>query len=452
MDYGIFDNQLTPVSGSVRAGIVTYDRNNEEHQKLLREGIPHFLGSLGAVHGETFPKEQLEAVIDVINAGDIEVDFFFAKFGPRSPVKFVGLATGAPTFGAEPDSNGNLKIFPIKHGEDLVVDEHFAKLFRNRTKCPQYPNGIGAGSFFMAEQIRRSINHRRANGKKRWIFAGRDNEYMAENLPIIGVMDKFGAIRGDKKSCAVLELNGLTPEMERRWGVDDKVITEDLPKYANGLGKNPNSFLTRWSSEDGKQQIVVIFTKLASTFDGRPVVWTKVKSNGNLPDNEMLKEVMTSLLRAGCQEMSSPERKWGLLRKDWAKSLSNIFHGPVPQLHIHANMEPEIVDALLQMKVKYRKFGHHTMLSGIMRLRNILNSKSVIGHEIPSATEIQSISREKEIHKPYSHVVDEIQEDVKRIFADGKSVTKKHYKAVDELREIVRLVFSRKTHREPTPQ
>lgn len=291
---------LRPVAGSVSAGIVTYDRDNPDHQSLLREGIPHFLGSLGDVHGEAFPQENLEAVLEVINAREIEVDFFFVRPDQHSPVKFAGLATGAPTFGAEPDGNNNLRILPIKHGEDLVVDQAIAQLFREQTKCDLYPKGIGAGSFFMAEQIRRSINPRRVDGKQRWVYAGRDNEYMAENMPIIGVMDKYGAIRGTERNSPVLELNGLTSDMERRWGVN--VVTEDFPKHSNSHGSDPNNFLTRWSSVDGKQQIVVIFTKLASTFDGRPVVWTKVKSNGQLPQGEMLKEVMSSLLRAGLSE------------------------------------------------------------------------------------------------------------------------------------------------------
>ncbi len=449
MNLDFASGHLRPVAGSVSAGIITYDRDNPDHRRLLREGIPHFLGSLGAEHGEAYPQEHLEAVLEVINAKEIEVDFFFVKLDQHAPIKFAGLATGAPTFGVEPDTNNNLRIFPIKHGEDLVVDQAVAQSFREQTKCDLYPNGVGAGSFFMAEQIRRSINPRRPDGKQRWVYAGRDNEYMAENMPIIRVMDKYGAIRGTERNSPVLELNGLTPDMERRWGVN--VVTEDFPKHTNGQGSDANNFLTRWSSKDGEQQIVVIFTKLASTFDGRPVVWTKVKSNGDLPQGEMLKEVMASLLRAGCMEMSSPERKWGLARKFWSNDVSDIFHGPVPQMHIHTNMEPEVVDALLKMGADYRKFGHHTMLSGIIRLQNMTDPETIIGQKIPAATEVHAINQKSEVNGPYFSVVDEIQEDVKRMFAAEKTVTKSHNKALTSLRESVRLVFARKATGELTP-
>lgn len=104
----------------------------------------------------------------------------------------------------------------------------------------------------------------------------------------------------------------------------------------------------------------------------------------------MLKEVLASLLAAGCEEISSPERRWGvpLNKLNTANDLSHIFGGPVPVMHIHLNNEPAILAALLQMGVMYRKFGHYTMLSGVMNLKNAPNQEIMFGKKLPDATEV----------------------------------------------------------------
>lgn len=391
MSFGLRYDQLTPVAGNVRAGIVSYDGSNPEHRIVLREALPRFLGSLGAVHGEAFPSHHIDAVIDVANAKEIEVDFLLVAFNACSPVLIGGLATGAATFGAKCDENNNLRIFPVKHGEDLCVDKNIARLFREHTRGQLHPSGIGAGTWFMREQIRSSIS------KPHWVFAGRDNEHSPENPQIKGVMDKFGAVHGTEKDSAVLQLNGLPYDMKRRWGVS--IETQALPADALGIKLCPNNFITRWSSNDGKQQIVVIYTKMASTFDGQPVVWTKIKSNGSLPDSEMVKEVLASLLSAGSDEISN--RGWGSPRTKLANDLSHVFGSPVPVMHIHTSREQKVIDALLQMKADYRRFGNHTMLSGVMDLRNVRSPKAMFGQSLPEATRINGIDPERDAHRPY---------------------------------------------------
>lgn len=389
MSFGIGYEQLTPVSGDVRAGIVSYNGDNPEHRAILREALPRFLGSLGAVHGEAFPKHHLDAVIDVIHSKEIEVDFFLVALDLCCPVLIGGLATGAPTFGAEPDENNNLRIFPVKHGEDLSVDKHIAKLFRENTRNQQNPNGIGAGTWFMGEQIKRSTLN------DHWSFAGRDNEHSPENPAIIGLMDKFGSVRGTERDSAVLQLNGLTDAMIAvNWRLRVPVETESLPSHTNGLGLCTNNFLTRWHSEDNKQQVMVVYTKMASTFDGQPVVWTKIKSNGNLPRKEILTQVLSSLLSAGSSEISN--RKWGTPRNLIIEGRGQGFYAlsPAPVMHIHLNNEKEILDSLLHIGAAYRKFGNHTMLSGIINPRKAPDHIAIFGQKLPEATQVRSVDPE----------------------------------------------------------
>jgi hypothetical protein len=314
----------------------------------------------------------------------------------------AGLATGAPTFGIEADKFNNLQVFPVKHGEDLCVDPGIAKLFREATKNPLNPNGIGAGTWFMREQIRQSVSN------PDWVSAGRDNEHYLGNAPIIGVMDKFGSIRGTEQDSAILQIKGLTDSMQRRWKVP--VETLALPADALGIALNTNNFLTRWSSDDDKQQIAVIFTKMASTFDGEPVVWTKIKSNGNLPKDEILNDVMASLIAAGCAEIS--DRQWGSPRIRPANDLSAIFGGPVPVMHIHLNNERQILKSLLRMDAAYRKFGEYTMLSGLMRLKNVPNQELIFGHKLPDATQVDGIDPKQDANKPYFDIGREAKRDI----------------------------------------
>jgi len=251
----------------------------------------------------------------------------------------------------------------------------------------------------MCEQIRQSVSN------PDWVSGGRDNEHYLGNAPIIGVMDKFGSVRGTEQDSAILQTKGLTGNMQRRWRVP--VETLALPADALGIKFNANNFLTRWSSNDGKQQIAVIFTKMASTFDGEPVVWTKIKSNGNLPKGEVLNDVMASLLAAGCAEISS--RLWGSKKIKRNDDLSRIwgYDGPVPILHIHLNNERQILESLLRMKAEYRKFGEHTMLSGVMNLKNISNQELIFGHKLPEATQVNGIDPVRDANKPYFDVVPE---------------------------------------------
>jgi len=411
MPFGLKYEDLIAVANTLRAGIVQFDPNNEEHETLLKAAIPQFLGSLGAVHGEEFPIENLEAVLRIAKAKDVEFEFLVAAHDACSPIKIIGLATTVQTFGAEWDENHKLRIVPIHHGEDLVIDEEEAKLFRKLSKTEKLPDGTGAGTFFVRAQILRSL------ANPHWRFAGRDNEHREDNYPVVYLMNKYGAVPAAEWNSSVLETHGLPTEMQKRWGVNN-VIKEDLSGDALGLTKDPNSFLTHWSSEDGKQQIVVVFKKMASTFNGQPVVWARLQSHGRILDAEMRKEIETSLFRTAYEEMASPERLWGIPRGTPINPLNHEFGAPVPILHLHMNNEPEIMQDLLEMGWQYRKFGPGNMVSGHMPYSNIRNQVETLGLIVPKATKVKAFSTSQEYDGPYHSVVDN--EDARQISGKKK--------------------------------
>jgi len=190
--------------------------------------------------------------------------------------------------------------------------------------------------------------------------------------------------------------------MESRWGVNVRV--QDLPSRPNSTIRCPNNFLTRWSSENDKQQIVVVFTKMGSTFDGQLIVWTKIKSNGIFPDDAMLDEMMASLIQAGCEEIESPERRWGAPRKKSANDLSHIFGASVPIMimHIYANKEERIINSLLRLKAYRRKFGHEIMVSSYVPLVNIIRKPA---ENVAKVTTVNALDKESEVNTPHFDIV-----------------------------------------------
>ena len=395
MDFGLNYDQLAPVAGNIRAGIVTHDGHNPQHQKILRQAAPAFLGSVASAHGEVFAEHHMRALEEAVGVKEIIVEYGIVATDVCAQPVIVALATSVPTFGVEWDAQNNMRLFPVIHGEDLSVDKAIAEKFRGQTRGASHPNGLGVGSWFMREQIRRSV------ANPNWVIAGRDNEHSLDNSPIIGLMDKFGAVPGTERDSAVLQIDEPTYDMRRRWGVDVK--TQALPADHLGLIPCSNNFLTRWSSDDGKQQIAVTFTKLPSVLDNQTVVWTKIKSNGTLPDEGLLKEVLASLLKAGSKEISSPERKWGMPRNELTRGkdlIGRALGWPVPVMHIHANNEPAIVQALLEMEAERRKYGHGNMVSGVINPRNVPDQVAAFGQKIPEATLVKGIDLGEAANEP----------------------------------------------------
>jgi hypothetical protein len=190
---------------------------------------------------------------------------------------------------------------------------------------------------------------------------------------------------------------GLMNHLHRNRWID--VNTEALPADASGLYLSSNNLATRWSSEDGKQQIVMIDTLKYSTFNGVASVWTKIKSNGNLPNDEQLQEILASMLIASRDRMD--DLKWGVPR-----ALKSILNCPiipadaVPDRNIHLNKEARIAEALQKIKATPRIFGCMPMLSGVTSIKNMPNQHEIFGQQLPEATRVNAIDPVSEFQKP----------------------------------------------------
>jgi len=390
-DLGIRYDQLIPAEGDVRFGVIRYNGNDPAHEAALREALPRFLGSEGAVHGIAYPSQHIDAVIAATNCGDIYADFLMVALSVCQPV-IAGLGTGAQTFGIECDHNNNLRIVPLEHGEDTSLDLDMTKRFREQTRSLIHQKGLGLGTLFTRERIRQSVT-----SNPDWVSGGRDNEYSGDNSPMIGLMNKFGATLGTERDSPVLQLDGLMAHLEKKWWLD--IRTRALPAHGDTQRLCPNNFVTRWSSDDGKQQIALVNTLIRSTFNAERVAWTKIKSNGNLPKGDQLKQILASLLIASREEMA--DRKWGVsaLPNTGRDRILHALGGTVP-VRIHLNKEPEIAQALLAMQAEQRTFGHKPMLSGLTSLKNVPDPQAVFGQVLPVATQVKAVDPVAEANKP----------------------------------------------------
>jgi hypothetical protein len=453
IDLDISYDQLTPVVGDIRAGIVPYIPYDPKSEAIFRKAAPLYLGSEGAVHGVEYPPEHISAVLEKANTREIIVNFPVVALGVCLPVLGAGIMTEVMTYGMIVDKDNNLKIVPFLHAEDTSLDLVLAKQFRERTRNIYDPKGIGLGTFLVAERLKQL-----ATDNPNWVLGGRENEYSGDNPSIIGLMNKFGASLGNEKDSPVLQLDGLMLHLESKWWVD--VETLELPSDPFGLRYCPNNFATCWSSKDGKQQIIMIDTLKYSTFTAAPTVWTKFKSNGLTMDDNELGDILETMLVVSRDKMVGSDRLWGVsrnrlksdcpiipvtgsaeeieaaVRSANAQGLlekaflgggqGHLFGSEIPVRYMHMNKEEKIARVLRnRAKALSRSFGHESMLSGVTSSKDV--PLSVFGHKLPDATVVEAINPVVESQKPIFDFETDAKDFLKQGFAPTRPFETGHY-------------------------
>lgn len=117
MNFDIDYEQLLPVAGDVRAGLVRYNGRNPKYEAALREAMLRYLAPEGAGHGLEYPKEYMDAVVAAVNAGQIVVQFPVVALTRSRPV-VAGIMTEVPSFASRHGEDGRLHIVPCLHAED----------------------------------------------------------------------------------------------------------------------------------------------------------------------------------------------------------------------------------------------------------------------------------------------------------------------------------------------
>ena len=71
MNFGLTYDQLAPVAGTVRGGVVAHDSGNPQHQAILRQAAPVFLGSVASVHGGVFSEQHMRTLEEATRRKEI---------------------------------------------------------------------------------------------------------------------------------------------------------------------------------------------------------------------------------------------------------------------------------------------------------------------------------------------------------------------------------------------
>ncbi|MFY9288608.1 MAG: hypothetical protein WAO98_08930 [Alphaproteobacteria bacterium] len=161
----------------------------------------------------------------------------------------------------------------------------------------------------------------------------------------------------------------LSPDIHDRWKVDVKIeaLTDN-----NTSSPLDHVFAVNWASPDDKQKIVASFTRGISTFTGDVVTRVQFTSNGSLPQEAVMKDVLASMLEAGQKEIG--KRQWG----EKVQAANDGTFEPAyiaPVMRIHAFEEPAIVSALKDLKAATRSLGPHPMLPLIVDFKTTPEEK-----------------------------------------------------------------------------
>jgi len=388
---------ITGLPNGAEARIAPMNGHDGLHLLWLKQAYKNLLCYEAKVHGAGLTGQLPEEVVKAVKTNILKVQFLMVG------KELAGISTSVDSFAARSNKKTNkIEIIPAVYAEDTCVDPKIAKAFREMTTNFVHPKGIGLGTLFTRERIRRSVRGVFGFAPFGKVSGARICEVAEDNGPMAGVMYKFGGSIGLKQDSKILELrNGLTPDMERRFGAN--VETLNLPADKTGKRSCPNNFLVRWTDNDG-MEIVAIYTRTISTFTGEPVVRLQLTSNGNLPDSEMLKEVMASILRAGKEKIS--DRGWGLPIGMPVPAFGSL----IPTIRIHAHKEPEIVQALAEMDAEDRKCGDRLMMAAALHTDTIPNQEKMFGQDLPEATPENGVDLLEEKNKPFFDIAPESHE------------------------------------------
>jgi len=385
----------TVLPGGLRATVLQMNQRDMVHDAALGSALGGVIEHEAKAHQAVFQAAQFAKVIEAVKAGKISAYFILAGWEHCQP-KIAGASIEFPTvITAWDKETEQFKHYPAIYGEDTCLRTPILKaLVQERPAGKTLPQGLGA--YFEQERIKRWTTNKFGDAPLGMTARGRVGEYSAHSSTMIKLMNGLNATLGTPEDGTILEINGLPRAMQDKWKLP--VTTEEiaLPQSPQPY---PNIFLTRWSGEGGKQQIVASFTNGISTFTGEPVTRVQFTSNGVLPDSGVLHCALASLLAAGQEEIQ--QRRWGstheaklpaspliplhgtnqeiyaaliaasqseMLLPRIGATLPNPLcsGGHPPLMRLHALQEPAIQQALKNMDAQTRTLGTHPMLPAVI--------------------------------------------------------------------------------------
>ncbi|HAX92283.1 MAG TPA: hypothetical protein DCY07_08825, partial [Rhodospirillaceae bacterium] len=336
-------------------------------------------------HGAEFNCESFSTVVSAICSGKIQAHIVGITYADRDASVGIendvaGAMIALPSVYSKWDeSNQTFVNVPATYIEDTFVFKDKSQKFRETTKNKDtFPEGISLGTFFHAKMFALSMSDS-AHGNQ---FGQMSSCYIAEhgenNAPMLRIYKNLNATRDDSPDANIL-LFTKPPSLVRKSRTTTYIESLGTSARENSFQLNPHIFLSSWSHKTGNKRIQASFTDSLSTFTGKSVIRVQITSNGNLPDEQKLKDVLDDLLKAGLSEVS---------KRGWMPS--PVQHD---SLRIHALNEPEIASALRSMGAETRVLGKCPMKPVVIDYKDLPDS--IFGENRPTVTPFYVYSVQK---------------------------------------------------------
>jgi hypothetical protein len=374
-----YDQQLKSQSGGVQVGVVRLDGSDIVHVAALGKWLREFIEESAKVHDTDISDEGFNNVIAALAANKIQAYFLIVGWENCQP-QFAGGAIQYPTVITEWNGN-SFEYYPAIYYEDTYVLPELSAEYRARISKTKAADRVGLGTYFRRERIKFSVTPEDGGAPFGMISRGLIGECSSDNAPSIHSLKKLRAVLGDAEN-AVLQLNDIPSTFIGRRGAT--LTTYGLSSPLVDAAARSNVFVTKWSSGDGEQQLAATFTEAISTFNGEPVVRVQLASNGYLPHEESLKDILSALIVAGRTEII--ERQWLIKSRNITDPLSAML------IHVHGPLEvapilKRITSAFAEMGASQRLLGPHRMLPLIANFGDIQDE--ALGFKVPSAKPLQ---------------------------------------------------------------
>ena len=364
--------------GGLWLKVSPFDKRNPEHRHSAAGVMQASVQTVAKVHGAAYSERSFRANMKALNAGNIKVVFFLAKWEICAPKPIIlGAALNWNTVGIDPHGQTGRAVYT----EDLcLLNDPLRQLIRERPKGKEFPE-MSLAECFERLSIKNLIESKGAVYKY--------GEVNPDNKRMIEPLENTGGFFGKGSDSAVLEIERLPNNLLDKFPM---IVTAGEDEY--GL-EDENTFIARWA--EGLSDIRFIVTKGQATALGKPRVDIRPWHNGILPKQPVLECVLSSALLAIKQEVERQE--WGE-EQDQGFPSPNIplmadrpeiytalyeacgdelfinvadrpgtFDKPMPDAHIYIINDQRMLDAFMTIGTKLRLFGGKPTVPGVNIIR-----------------------------------------------------------------------------------
>lgn len=364
----------------VRAKMLRVKAEDVERSTSLHEVIHTIIECEAKSHGTVSNDKRFGNVLDAIKRGKIQACLIYLE--KDGMLGFGGGAIEFPTVLTYWNGEA-FDHFPAIYREDIFTLPQMSSEFRQGTKCEEFPRGVGLGTHLTFEEVKASTIGEQKDRPFGMIAHGLLGEYAPDNAAIINSLGKLRSVFGEMGDSAVLCFPDVAspiaqkgfPRVEKEFlAPDDSDITDICQ----------NIFTVSWKSIDEKQQIVASFTEAFSTFNGEAVVRVQLTSNGALPEEKTLKDVLTALIWEGERE---------IVKRGWTEKTGMDL---VRLMRFHILKEPKVISAFKALEAEPRLLGHNIMLPITLSFLDIPHN--YLGFFVPEASPLICISANHKIY------------------------------------------------------